>query len=237
MRYGAWLTLTSVWPCVYATTGCLPTTVVHTSSLEEQVKMRDEIRRTRQLPIEGNYYEVVIDDTIAETVAAGGATGTYQSDIYFLPMTVNGQPSLFWEYFDMNAEAVAAASRMAPGGYFEVLDNGRFLILTTQPHAHLCAGRDHRAPAPDSDDAVSRGETSEPALHLQHPRARVGPGLDLLCQRWLGEQPAAVLLPERRIVGRTCARLARRGEDAETPLHVARSLGGSKGDRACCVPS
>lgn len=138
MRYGAWLTLTNVWPCVYATTGCIAGgNIVRTSSLEEAVELRDRMRNTRQIPIESKYYEVVIDDTITETIAAGGATGTYQSDIYLLPLTVNGQPSLFWEYFDMNAEAVKAAAAMAPGGYFEVLDNGRFLFSRLSP-THTC---------------------------------------------------------------------------------------------------
>lgn len=137
MRYGAWLTLTNVWPCIYATTGCFSSDIVRTSSLEEQVEFRDRLRKTRMLPIEGKEYEVIVDDTIAETVAAGGVVGTYQSDIYMLPLTVNGQPSLFWEYFDMNYEAVKAAAALAPGGYFDVLDNGRFLFSRLSP-THTC---------------------------------------------------------------------------------------------------
>lgn len=136
MRYGAWMMLTQVWPCIYATSGC-PGTIVRTASLEEQTNMRDRMRKTRMLPIEGKDYEVIVDDTIAETVAAGGVVGTYQSDIYLLPLTANGQPVLFWEYFDMNAEAVQAANAMAPGGFFSVLDNGRFLFVRNSP-THTC---------------------------------------------------------------------------------------------------
>lgn len=138
MRYGAWMVLTNIWPCIYATTGCIAGgNIVRTASLEEQVELRDRIRRTRMLPIEGKEYEVIVDDAIAETVAAGGATGTYQSDIYMLPLTVNGQPSLFWEYFPFSAEATAAAARMAPGGYFEAIDGGRFLLSRLTP-THTC---------------------------------------------------------------------------------------------------
>lgn len=137
MRFGAWQVLTSIWPCIYATVGCPGGTTVRTASLEEQVEMRDRIRNTRMLPIEGKMYEVIIDDAIPETVAAGGVVGTYQSDMYFLPLTVNGQPSLFWEYFDMNEQAVAAANAMAPGGFFNVLDNGRFLFVRQSP-THTC---------------------------------------------------------------------------------------------------
>jgi hypothetical protein len=137
MRYGAWLTLTNIWPCIYATVGCPGGTIIRTQSLDEATAFRDRMRQTRMLPIEGKEYEVIVDDTITETVAAGGVVGTYQSDIYFLPLTANGEPTLFWEYFDMNAEAVAAANAMAPGGYFSVLDNGRFLFVRQSP-SHTC---------------------------------------------------------------------------------------------------
>lgn len=137
IRFGAWQVLTSIWPCVYATVGCPGGTIVRTGSLEEQVKLRDEIRNSRMLPIEGKYYEVVVDDTLVETIAAGGVVGTYQSDMFLLPLTVNGQPSLFFEYFDMNAEAVAAANAMAPASYFSTLDDGRFLFTRLSP-THTC---------------------------------------------------------------------------------------------------
>jgi hypothetical protein len=137
MRYGAWLTLTNAWPCIYATTGCAVNTVIRTQSMDEATAMRDDMRQNMYLLIEGKRYEVIVDDTIAETVAAGGVVGTYQSDIYLLPLTVNGQPSLFWEYFDMNAEAIAAAGAMAPQGSFSVLDGGRFLFVRLNP-THTC---------------------------------------------------------------------------------------------------
>lgn len=137
IRFGAWQVLTSIWPCVYATTGCPGGTIVRTDSLNEQVELRDRLRRTRVLPIEGKEYEVIVDDTLVETIAAGGVVGTYQSDMFMLPLTVNGQPSLFWEYFPFDAEATAAAARMAPGGYFEAVDGGRFLLSRLSP-THTC---------------------------------------------------------------------------------------------------
>lgn len=135
IRFGAWQVLSSVWPCVYATTGCGVNTIIRTQSLEEATRMRDDMRNGRYLMIEGKRYEVIVDDAIAETVP--GAPGTYESDIYFVPLRVNGQPSLYWEYFDMNAEAIAAANRMAPGNYFSTLDDGRFLFVRNSP-THTC---------------------------------------------------------------------------------------------------
>jgi hypothetical protein len=137
MRYGAFWALTNIWPCVYATSGCGVNTVIRTQSLEEATAMRDDMRQGKYLLIEGKRYEVVVDDMLTETPAAGGVVGNYQSDVYFLPLTVNGQPSLFWEYFQYNAQATAAAARMAPTGFFEALQNGRFLFSRLSP-THTC---------------------------------------------------------------------------------------------------
>ncbi len=138
MTYRAYWAITQIWPCVYATAGCIsPNTIVHTMSLEEQANMRDDMRRNRVLKIEGKDYEVVIDDMITETPAAGGVVGTYQSNVYFIPLTANGQPTTYWEYFPFDAQATAAAAQMAPAGYFQSLMNGRFLQTRLSP-SHTC---------------------------------------------------------------------------------------------------
>lgn len=137
MRYGAFWALTNIWPCVYATSGCGVNTVIRTQSLEEATRMRDDMRQGKYLLIEGKRYEVIVDDAITETPAAGGVVGNYQSDVYFLPLTANGEPSLFWEYFAFNQQATAAAARMAPGNFFEALQNGRFLFERLSP-THTC---------------------------------------------------------------------------------------------------
>lgn len=137
MRYGAFWAITNIWPCVYATTGCSVNTVIRTQSMEEATQMRDDMRQGRYLLIEGKRYEVIIDDTITETVAAGGVTGTYASPFYFVPLTANGEPVLYWEYFSFNEQAIAAASAMAPQGYFSTLMNGRFLQVRNSP-THTC---------------------------------------------------------------------------------------------------
>jgi len=138
MRQGLFWTLTNVWPCIYATTGCISgANIVRTGSLEEAVNMRDGMRSRMAIPIEGKDYEVIIDDAISETIAAGGTVGTYQSDIYIVPMTANGEPMTFWEFFPMVEQAVAAANQLAPGGYFQALDGGRFLLSRLSP-THTC---------------------------------------------------------------------------------------------------
>lgn len=140
MRYGAFWAMTQIWPCIYATSACnsgAVANVVRSASLLEATEMRDEMRRERYLLIEGKRYQVIVDDEIAETPAAGGVVGTYQSDVYFVPLTANGQPALYFEYFDMNAEAIAAAGAMAPQNFFSTLADGRFLLLRLSP-THVC---------------------------------------------------------------------------------------------------
>lgn len=137
MRYGAFWAMTNIWPCVYATAGCGVNTVIRTQSLEEATKMRDEMRQGKYLLIEGKRYEVIVDDSLIEEPAAGGVVGTYESDVYFLPLTANGEPVLFWEYFPFNQQAIQAASQMAPQGYFTALQNGRFLLVRQSP-THTC---------------------------------------------------------------------------------------------------
>lgn len=138
MRGGLFMQLTAVWPCIYATSHCLPgANIVRTSSLEEQTQMRDEMRNGRYLLIEGKQYPVIVDDNLTETIAAGNVVGTYQSDAYFVPLRANGEPTLYWEYFNMDAEAIQAAASMAPQGFFSTLDGGRFLFLRLSP-THTC---------------------------------------------------------------------------------------------------
>lgn len=138
MRYGAFQQITAIWPCVYATAGCgTAMGIVRSASLEEQAKLRDDLRNGSYLLIEGKRIEVIIDDSIVEDAAAGGAVGTYESDIYYVPLTANGQPVLFWEFFSFNEQAIAAASAMAPQGYFSTMQNGRFLFVRLSP-THTC---------------------------------------------------------------------------------------------------
>lgn len=150
MTFGAFYELTAIWPCVYATARCNQD-IVRTSSLEEQVRMRDEMRNGSYLLIEGKPIPVIIDDAITETVP--GAIGTYESDIYLVPLRAGGRELTYFEHFNMNEEAVAAASAMAPAGSFAVEDNGRFLL--------------HRKPP--SNECVQVRITERPRLRLDAP--------------------------------------------------------------------
>lgn len=151
MRWGAFFELTAIWPCVYATARCATGDIVRTSSLEEQTKFRDESRNGMYLLIEGKPVPIIIDDSIIETVP--GAIGTYESDIYMVPLKASGTDITYLEYFNMQPEAIAAANAMAPTGSFAALSGGRFLL--------------HRKPP--SNECVQVRITERPRLMLIAP--------------------------------------------------------------------
>lgn len=112
MRKDLFYELTALWPCSYLTYRCQFRATDGTIHLNvdaaEQVRMRDAMRAGRYLLIDGEQYEVVLDDGIIEENRSAAPTvipiGGYRSDIYFIPMTVRGNiPVTYWQYFDYNA--------------------------------------------------------------------------------------------------------------------------------------
>lgn len=144
MTFGMFYALTDLWPCSYLSYRC---SVVSGStqfiSSGESERMRDEMRSDlysyngQYLLIDGQKIPVVIDDAITETQPVAG---TFESDIYFIPLTVmGGQPVTFWEYinYDGPGMGMEAASAFAPTGAFYTSDNGRFFWTRPSP-ANFC---------------------------------------------------------------------------------------------------
>lgn len=128
MRENLFYELTSVWPCAYQTYRCnigaSNTVNVDRKALNDAT---DAMRQGKYLLIDGVNQEVVIDNTITETVQAGES---FRSDIYFVPMTVlGGTPVTLMEYIDYDSPmgAMEAAKTFAPDGFYYTSDNGRFL--------------------------------------------------------------------------------------------------------------
>lgn len=134
--------LTEIWPIAYSTTAnaVVPTNATLFVQDEAKLRMRDEMRGNmsnytgQYLMIDGERVPVVIDDAITETQSAGGL---WDSDIYFVPMTVLGnQPVTFWEHFNFDGPGAAleVASLMAPQGFYSTSDGGRFLWERKAPN-------------------------------------------------------------------------------------------------------
>lgn len=149
--FGLFYELTAIWPCVYATARCNPDTIVRSASLEEQTAMRDEMRNGEYLLVEGKPIPFIIDDSITETIP--GAVGTYQSDLYLVPLRAKGKEITYLQYFSMLPEAIAAANAMAPAGSFVPYNGGRFLL--------------HRKPP--SNECVQVRVTERPRLIMDAP--------------------------------------------------------------------
>jgi hypothetical protein len=138
--------ITAVWPCAYNTSACqtLPSGSTQFVAASDQIAMRDSMRgdiyaRTGQyLLIDGQRVEVIIDDAVTET--EGFANGTFQSSIYFVPLTImGGAPATFFEYFnyDITGGSMDAARLMAPGDSYYTTDDGRF-FWHKKPPTNFC---------------------------------------------------------------------------------------------------
>lgn len=94
---------------------------------QEMLNMRNELRNSMMIPLNGRMVRVVVDDTIAET-SLGNILGvpTYSSTIYGIPLTVmGGYPVTFWEYYNHDNEQ-ARAIQLAANGLTWTTDGGLF---------------------------------------------------------------------------------------------------------------
>jgi hypothetical protein len=106
MKENLFRMLADRWPCVFASYGCNATANDVSNNVDglRQKAMQDEMFNGRFLEIDGTRFPVVVDDAIPyESNIDNGnlPSGTFASDIYFLPLTVRGGRIVtFMEYFD-----------------------------------------------------------------------------------------------------------------------------------------
>lgn len=89
--------------------------------------LRNQLTRTMSLDVNGRNYRVVLDDALPVTVTAGPPV-THTGSIYFVPLSVEGEPVLFWE--SANYSELTQALAPIPGGLGGMLgwsDSGLFL--------------------------------------------------------------------------------------------------------------
>lgn len=138
MRPEAFDELTAIWPCAYATSGCM----INDSegqrlmvSADAQIALRDDMRTQNYLLIDGKKVSVETDPYIPQTQPAPG-TLTFESDIYFTPEFVLGRVRVaYWEFANYNTSGgvMAMASQLAPLGMYQASDGGRVLWLKKSP--------------------------------------------------------------------------------------------------------
>lgn len=131
MRPSLFWEITSIWPCSYYTTVCAgsPGNLTQNIDVADQARLRDEMRAESFLWLNGERIEVIQDDGITEytnTTKSGVTSGCFSSDIFFLPMSVQGgRATLYFEYFQFQNPSINSAlasglmlARAVGGGAF-----------------------------------------------------------------------------------------------------------------------
>lgn len=138
MREELFYEITAQWPCNYLTYRCITmNNGVANLDVGDAIRMRDEMRNSSYLVMDGKRVDVIIDDALSAT-----GTGTYTSDIVILPLTVQGNKAVtFWEYFAWNGPNAALAAetlRAAPlmSNYYWT-DGGQY-IWHLKPPVNWC---------------------------------------------------------------------------------------------------
>lgn len=111
MRPQLWFELSACWPCSYLSNRCKDDSGTQIAVMNDStnVDMRDRMRNSLKLPVNGIEYDVVLDTGIFEhnNVNNGNlAAGEFASTIYAIPITINGNfPVTYREYVDYRQAA------------------------------------------------------------------------------------------------------------------------------------
>lgn len=135
MRWGLFYEITEIWPQAYNTYRNTTTDTTNQTlfnSAEGINKFRDDMRTGKYLLIDGEKVPVILDEAITETEPV---RGVFSSTVYLVPLRALGQPVTYFEYFNYNVAngPREAAQILAPGGFFETTDGGRFLMIRKPP--------------------------------------------------------------------------------------------------------
>ena len=132
MRRQLFYEVTAVWPTEYlthrGTTTADEKLLVITN--DNHVRMRDEMRAGQFLWINGQRIPVVLDDGITEYNNINNANleaGEFASDIYILPLSARGMPTLYWEFLDYAKISPRDLSVLSGKQRFWVTDGGRYM--------------------------------------------------------------------------------------------------------------
>lgn len=134
MREEFFSTLVEYWPCAYYTTHCGDSdgSRLDGAKLADE---RDKMIAGQYLKVNGKQIKVVFDNGLPME-AVDGETGTYETDIAFVPLRVLGNtPVTYIEYFNWNGPnaAMEMAKLMAPDGHYFTSNGGRFLWEKKNP--------------------------------------------------------------------------------------------------------
>lgn len=132
MRPEAWFELTEIWPIRY-NTGIMNLTMSGNAQIfingRDNTQERDRMREQMRIPINGNWYQVVVDDGIDEETNTDNAlipAGEFASSIYFIPLRAHGMTTLYWENKDFRGIPGALSVLQQTNPYW-ISDGGRYM--------------------------------------------------------------------------------------------------------------
>lgn len=127
MRPELFRKLVEVYACNYNTYRCDEGTAGNPFNQDSAAvnAFRLEMLNGRYLEVDGTPYPVILSEGIEQTTTAAN---TYESDMYFVPMSWQGVPLLRLEYFNMGNPYANELSNFLPGTERAVMNNGLFLV-------------------------------------------------------------------------------------------------------------
>jgi hypothetical protein len=130
MRPDLFYELTAIWACAYYTDRCVTTPAGQAYiDAADTTALRDSMRQGKYLLIDGQRFEVILDDNLVEdtnTTNASVPSGSMSSDIYLIPLTVRGGfLSTYMEYFNYNQGTMTGVADAHGDGQFWS-DGGKF---------------------------------------------------------------------------------------------------------------
>ncbi len=136
-----WDCVADAWACEYGLK-CQNTTVSAETRNDSMslAKIRDEIRNTMSLPVDGRRIKVVLDSQLPSTPVPYGNVNAWRGSIIYLVRSIEGEMILWGEYQDFNktfGASMAWLKSMVGNVPLTITDGGRFIIAGDY-HNGLC---------------------------------------------------------------------------------------------------
>lgn len=124
MHPKAWRAVAEAWACAYWTDRCAGTQYNEIQrDAMEITRFRDELYRGQFLLVDGEAVPVLLSTGIPAT---GVSNNVYNTDIYLIPMSWNGRPLLYRQYFPLNN--AEAQQFLAMENDARVINNGLYAV-------------------------------------------------------------------------------------------------------------
>ncbi len=157
-----WNELIKYLPCEMLSDSCVSTSQANNKGVQvfsngmEQTFLRNQLQTNMQITVNGRTYDVILDSSLPVVQGGTPLAPTYTGDIFFLPLTVAGEPVLYWQYKDyrtLDQQLSAVPGSMTDfrgwsddGKYHSVIEYmRRCFVISTKLEANLIMKAPHLA--------------------------------------------------------------------------------------------